>query len=711
MNRIALLLVPILFFAQTYVLQKDVLSSGGREMTSANYILNGTISQTTIGNVSSTNYEGWIGFWHPPEPFPPEAPYVYATKSGNNVILTWNKITTDTLGNPETVHYYVVYRNTSPSFIPGSADSIGGVIQPDTTYTDAGVLGSSNSYYYLVKAVDVATNRSAKSNMGYKLYKFYNENTGATSDKNWVGLPWHNSYATVSNLTDDLSVGGDPLVKITNMRNDQLYESWVWDPDFFMWDGTNFSIISGRGYEMVTIIDTSLNLVGSNNPNGLIALNENTGTISDKNWVSIPYNAVYANVNAITTEYAPSGDPLVKLTNMRNDQLYESWVWDPDFFMWDGTNFSINAGRGYEFVTIIDTTWNPTEFSNIFDDFIIAQYQRPANVYVKVGAMDYSDRVPVWVTDQQEVSVTGGEEIDYSDAGIYRLKSKQDEGREAGHRESGGSHLVRLYFECGGISDISFTAYRLSEPYDVITDDIIGSIILTDGDRAALYFDAGNFRSPWSDGEECVVIAEGFKNGRPCFGIKKFDFIAGLDIQSLSDIELVTIPEPVSLEDAQTCVWSALAIGGVIGYSLFANGERVNNEIIVETKFNVQQEVDLRPVVLGGFETIYDSREVLTITKRRMMPVNFAFSACPNPVQGQSTITYALPRASRVLLRIYDVSGRLVKTLESGNKPAGFYTVTWQTDDKQDREVSNGIYFIKFNASDYCANQKIILLK
>jgi hypothetical protein len=139
----------------------------------------------------------------PPDNVPPSAPYIYAEKltAGNCVTLTWNKITTDILGNPEAMDHYTVYRNTLPDFIPGPSDSIAGVIHPDTTYTDLGALNAVDNYYYLVKAVDQAENRSANSNMGYKLNKFVNENAGATSDKNWTGLPWYSEYTTVSDLT------------------------------------------------------------------------------------------------------------------------------------------------------------------------------------------------------------------------------------------------------------------------------------------------------------------------------------------------------------------------------------------------------------------------------------------------------------------------------------------------------------------------------
>lgn len=121
--------------------------------------------------------------------FPPSAPYIaQAEKSDSNVVLTWNEVTTDTLGDTETMEYYIVYRDTAPDFVPSPSDSIGAVIHPDTAYSDTGALNTSDSYYYLVMAVDSSSNKSKKSNMAYKLPKFFNENPAKT-DKNWVSLP------------------------------------------------------------------------------------------------------------------------------------------------------------------------------------------------------------------------------------------------------------------------------------------------------------------------------------------------------------------------------------------------------------------------------------------------------------------------------------------------------------------------------------------
>jgi hypothetical protein len=114
---------------------------------------------------------------------PPMSPWVTELeKVGNNVKLYWNRVLTDTSGSIETMGRYVIYRGTSPDFVPGSADSVGGVVDPDTEYTDVGALLGTDSYHYLIMAIDAAENKSTKSNMGYAARKMVNENA-ATTDK------------------------------------------------------------------------------------------------------------------------------------------------------------------------------------------------------------------------------------------------------------------------------------------------------------------------------------------------------------------------------------------------------------------------------------------------------------------------------------------------------------------------------------------------
>ena len=122
--------------------------------------------------------------------WPPASPYITeAEKSGNHAVLYWNTVTTDTLNNPDSVDHYIIYRNTSPSFIPGSADSIGVVYAPETTFVDSNVLSGTQDYYYLITAIDKQSQTSKKSNMAYVFHKSVNENASATS-RNRVSLPF-----------------------------------------------------------------------------------------------------------------------------------------------------------------------------------------------------------------------------------------------------------------------------------------------------------------------------------------------------------------------------------------------------------------------------------------------------------------------------------------------------------------------------------------
>ncbi|UCH85524.1 MAG: T9SS type A sorting domain-containing protein [Candidatus Latescibacterota bacterium] len=83
----------------------------------------------------------------------------------------------------------------------------------------------------------------------------------------------------------------------------------------------------------------------------------------------------------------------------------------------------------------------------------------------------------------------------------------------------------------------------------------------------------------------------------------------------------------------------------------------------------------------------------------------------PNPFNPQTTIEYSLRESGRVSLRIYDIAGRLVRTLLSEEKTAGTYTTIWNGRDDNGAEVSSGVYFVRFEAGGDVHAQKIVFLK
>jgi hypothetical protein len=86
----------------------------------------------------------------------------------------------------------------------------------------------------------------------------------------------------------------------------------------------------------------------------------------------------------------------------------------------------------------------------------------------------------------------------------------------------------------------------------------------------------------------------------------------------------------------------------------------------------------------------------------RLLPV------LPNPFQRSATIRFDLPRASAVDLRVFDVAGRLVKTLENSRHEAGAYELQWDGRDAAGSSVAPGVYFVRLNAGETGSTQRVV---
>jgi hypothetical protein len=86
-------------------------------------------------------------------------------------------------------------------------------------------------------------------------------------------------------------------------------------------------------------------------------------------------------------------------------------------------------------------------------------------------------------------------------------------------------------------------------------------------------------------------------------------------------------------------------------------------------------------------------------------------SVSPVPSSGVTLIRYLLRGPERVTLGIYDVSGRLVRVLVSDYVAAGEHRVTWDGTDSSGNTVGAGVYFCRFEAGQYTATRRMVLLK
>ena len=88
----------------------------------------------------------------------------------------------------------------------------------------------------------------------------------------------------------------------------------------------------------------------------------------------------------------------------------------------------------------------------------------------------------------------------------------------------------------------------------------------------------------------------------------------------------------------------------------------------------------------------------------------------PNPFNPETWIPYQLSEASTVTVKIYDVSGSLIRTIDVGLKPMGYYltrekAVYWDGRNKNGERVSSGVYFYTLITDDYTETRRMVIVK
>ncbi len=94
------------------------------------------------------------------------------------------------------------------------------------------------------------------------------------------------------------------------------------------------------------------------------------------------------------------------------------------------------------------------------------------------------------------------------------------------------------------------------------------------------------------------------------------------------------------------------------------------------------------------------------------VPATFALSQnYPNPFNPVTHFTVDLPRATEVEVAVYDLLGRKIASLMSGNQAAGQYTLEWNGRDGNGVVVPTGMYFLRMSSDEFNTARKIMLMK
>jgi hypothetical protein len=120
---------------------------------------------------------------------------------------------------------------------------------------------------------------------------------------------------------------------------------------------------------------------------------------------------------------------------------------------------------------------------------------------------------------------------------------------------------------------------------------------------------------------------------------------------------------------------------------------------------------------VSGFWTDYSNvvsvtLEYVKIAGANNMPLSYKIHQNhPNPFNPVTTIRYDLPEDGLVNITIYDMMGRQISTLVSGQQTAGYNIVQWNATNTFGEAVSAGLYLYTIHAGEFRQTKKMVLLK
>jgi hypothetical protein len=147
-----------------------------------------------------------------------------------------------------------------------------------------------------------------------------------------------------------------------------------------------------------------------------------------------------------------------------------------------------------------------------------------------------------------------------------------------------------------------------------------------------------------------------------------------------------TLDKPTAISNTQCAVYVPVLDGGTFFCPGGYNTATSSGTNAVEGLVNLSTGIEENPLVGGEL-------------------ASFGFAPMRNPTR-DPMISYATSLPGRVVLKVYDGAGRLIQTLVNSELPAGVKTVHWDT-----RAIANGVYFLRLEAENNSATQKMILVK
>ena len=195
----------------------------------------------------------------------------------------------------------------------------------------------------------------------------------------------------------------------------------------------------------------------------------------------------------------------------------------------------------------------------------------------------------------------------------------------------------------------------------------------------------------------------------------------GCSVTPVEGAFIATETEPLCV----TLRWTVESLGGITGFNVYRSWseegpfERINEETLPAESPGVYEDRTVWP----GSPFWYELRGVMADESEDVVgdPVMLVtggsletrlFAAAPNPFHETTTIQLDVASAVRgARLTIYDISGRVVKTFDSGVSRPGRYKITWDGTNDRGQRIASGVYFCALEAAGVRETGRLVYLR
>ncbi|MFZ5519234.1 MAG: S8 family serine peptidase [Candidatus Zhuqueibacterota bacterium] len=172
-----------------------------------------------------------------------------------------------------------------------------------------------------------------------------------------------------------------------------------------------------------------------------------------------------------------------------------------------------------------------------------------------------------------------------------------------------------------------------------------------------------------------------------------------------------------------TLLWATQYEANCAGFNVFRsefpdeNFNRINENLITGAgEYSFQDATPmagkvyyykLEEITLTGHTKFHDPISVTAPT-----PANYSLSQnYPNPFNHTTSFKFQIPTSQYVLIEVYNVLGRKLRTLVDERREAGYYTVSWDGVDDQGMNVVSGVYFYHISANGFHMTHKMVVVR